>query len=433
MRFGPGATTNVNKKKSCPRIKLGERLACSEDLQSQIDNLAEEVPDWFSLHSHEGVSTVEVHYGSLSFVPKTFKASRCIVTEPVLNSFVQLGIGDYITERLRRAGLDLSTQEQKNKNAARIGSLTGELATLDLSSASDTVSKGIVEHLLPFDWVNFLSDFRTGSIRLPDGSVHFLNKFSSMGNGFTFPLETLIFYSLAWACSGSDKDAVCTYGDDIIVPTHAVALLKKVLLCAGFLLNVDKSFDEGPFRESCGGDYLKGIDIRPVYVKDRLSCADAFRLHNYFVAREQHDAATSILEAIDPSVRIFGPKGFGDGHLIGDWKPSFKSKHKLRGYGGATFETYKLSGNRLISGFLPGDSVLPSYVIYTSSISEVDDDLRPYFERIRARSHGTLRMSTPHVVHRKMTERGEKWGVSIPGTKGYARISIYLLNPWAYM
>ena len=185
-------------------------------------------------------------------------------------------------DRLRRFGIDLSSQE-RNKNLARIGSLTKALATLDLSSASDMISIELVYHLLPIEWVFFLKYFRTPVVEY-QGNRHVLEKFSSMGNGFTFPLESLIFYALAISCVEEKElfDCVSVYGDDIIIPVKYYDTLVQVLTCCGFSVNKSKSFKNGPFRESCGGDYYEGIDIRPVYLKDRLSGFDAFRLHNFF-------------------------------------------------------------------------------------------------------------------------------------------------------
>ena len=89
-----------------------------------------------------------------------------------------------------------------------------------------------------------------------------------MGNGFTFPLETLIFWALtASACEG-DVDSVSVYGDDIICPRERADDVIDTLTMCGFKINLEKSFVEGPFRESCGCDYYKGIDIRPFYKKE---------------------------------------------------------------------------------------------------------------------------------------------------------------------
>jgi hypothetical protein len=129
--------------------------------------------------------------GKLEFVPKNAKTFRSTVTEPVLNGLTQLAIGDFLFDRLKRSGLDLRDQT-RNQRLALEGSLTGALATLDLSSASDTISRELVYHLLPLEWAHFLGLSRTGHIKYR-GQRYTLEKFSSMGNGYTFPLESLIF------------------------------------------------------------------------------------------------------------------------------------------------------------------------------------------------------------------------------------------------
>ena len=433
VRFGPGATTTLQKQEACARLKLGQVLSCSEALSGCLEEALDEIPFWAELsESDQGSVPVEIHRGRLSFVPKRYDVSRCVVVEPMLNTMFQLGIGDYIATRLKTVGIDLDRQEAKNKSLAREGSLTGALATLDLSSASDTISNGVVEHLLPPDWVSFLERYRTSEIELPGGECVTLAKFSSMGNGFTFPLETLIFYALAWSCCESDHKLVNCYGDDIIVPTHAVPLLERVLVCCGFILNRDKSFSAGPFRESCGGDYLKGIDIRPVYVKDRLSCHDVFRLHNFFHRQMQHDACRLFLEMISADVRIFGPDGYGDGHLLGDWVPEYI--HKEKGWAGATFDTYRYQPRVTFKRTQVGDTLLPCYSIYASSDSDLSDSELAAFFRRWPRSHGVLRDSVPTTsryrkIRNSLLEDEWKFAVTIPGTKGYARISIYVLNP----
>jgi hypothetical protein len=96
-------------------------------------------------------------------------------------------------------------------------------------------------------------------------------KFSSMGNGYTFELETLIFWGL---CMGVCRELelepsqVLVYGDDIVVPVAAYELLSEVLTFCGFTLNSKKSFGSGPFRESCGKDYFLGADVRPFFLKE---------------------------------------------------------------------------------------------------------------------------------------------------------------------
>lgn len=200
----------------------------------------------------------------VTFVPKTATTERAIAIEPLLNIYAQLGIGRMIRKRLRCfADIDLDDQGI-NQSLAKEGSLRGFLATIDLSSASDTVAREVVRALLPESWYGAL-DLCRSKIGEIDGAPFVYEKFSSMGNGFTFELESLIFWALAKsACviSGT-PEMVSVYGDDIIVPVDAFDTLEEILTFFGFSINTRKSFREGPFRESCGKDYYDGYDVRP--------------------------------------------------------------------------------------------------------------------------------------------------------------------------
>lgn len=90
-----------------------------------------------------------------------------------------------------------------------------------------------------------------------------------MGNGCTFPVETLVFYCLIKAIGNllgiAGKYSV--YGDDLIYPRKIHWAVARVLPALGFTLNMDKTYAQSYFRESCGGDYYRGIDVRPYMVK----------------------------------------------------------------------------------------------------------------------------------------------------------------------
>ena len=73
---------------------------------------------------------------------------------------------------------------------------------------------------------------------------------SPMGNGFTFELETLLFYALTMAvCGKGNFVRVSVYGDDIICPTEHAQAVTSILVEAGFQLNLGKSFSSGPFQK----------------------------------------------------------------------------------------------------------------------------------------------------------------------------------------
>jgi len=426
VRFGSGATTQVPKRIASARRKLSQTFACSEELIPVIQESLEELQGWIPWEgdSESASVTVEIHSGVLNFVPKTAKTDRAIVVEPMLNTMFQLGIGDYIARRLRPYGVDIRDQT-KNQSFACLGSLTGALATLDLSSASDTVASELVYHLLPYDWALFLSRYRTGTV-LVEGKPVRLQKFSSMGNGFTFPLETLIFYALSQACvREGDDHLVSVYGDDIVIPAYAYPLLERVLTATGFLLNRSKSFVTGPFRESCGKDYLRGINIRPSYVKGPLTGIDLFVLHNFYVRNSMVDQAQLILTYLDPSIQIWGPDGFGDGHLIGEWVPI--PKNRKYGWAGFTFDTFTLKSKKDWQ-VLPGDNVLPLYSIYVSPSLEGVPGLPGSISIEKVNAQYGRKAAFHNVAKAKPDYRHGVLGVTTPGTQGYKRISIYTLK-----
>jgi hypothetical protein len=182
----------------------------------------------------------------VTFVPKNAKTHRPIAVEPRWNIWMQKGLGLYLRGRLRGVGVNLDFQGL-NQAFAIYGSRTGKYATIDLASASDTVSYEVVQALLPEPWLTVFAALRSPAYYL-DGKWRDYEKWSSMGNGYTFELESLLFWAL---CSSVDED-VSVYGDDLIVPTKSFDTIVRVLEAAGFSVNSEKSFADGPFRESCG-------------------------------------------------------------------------------------------------------------------------------------------------------------------------------------
>jgi hypothetical protein len=356
-RFGPGASTTIKRKEACWEYKLNAPLVCSEDLLPAIHSFLPETAAWAWQKSLDlrpfplwedgswigGTIPVTVDVGKLIFVPKNAKTHRPICVEPLLNGFWQLGVGDYIKDRLRIvAHQDLRDQE-RNKLLAREGSVTGKLATIDLSSASDTLAFSVVFDLLPEDWVDLLSSLRTGVMSYASREYE-LEKFSSMGNGFTFELETLIFWSLAQAATevcGEDTNKVSTYGDDIIVPSRVCDLLVAALTWCGFSVNSEKSFWDGPFRESCGADWLRGEDVRPIFKKDRLSLQYLFVFHNWAI-RNGENCLAKIARGLVPSDwMLYGPDGYGDGHLLGSYELKTNRRHRRAGWEAGYFHTLR--------------------------------------------------------------------------------------------
>jgi hypothetical protein len=221
-----------------------------------------------------------VQSSRLSFVPKTTEISRVICVEPTLNMWFQLAAYDELHDGLRRDfGIDLSIQPERNRALARLGSVGGGYTTIDLESASDSVSISMLEWALPKEVFRDLSKYRCSSVEMPDRTVERLQMFSSMGNGYTFPLQTIIFAAVVcsvyhWLNIPIDKPKgdwhgnYGVFGDDIICLDSSSRLVIRLLGLLGFRVNESKSFSEGPFRESCGADFYHGQNVRGVYLKE---------------------------------------------------------------------------------------------------------------------------------------------------------------------
>jgi hypothetical protein len=215
---------------------------------------------------------------SLSFAKKTTEIARAICKEPTLNMWYQLACYNRLSARLKgRFGIDLATQQFRNRVLACRGSKDETYATIDLESASDSMSRSMLRYLLPKEVYRDLDLLRSPFCRLPDETQVQLELFSSMGNGFTFPLQTVVFAAVVSSVyewlkipalrpdTGWGNFGV--FGDDIVCTTQSYRLIVKVLNILGFTVNIEKSFAEGPFRESCGGDYFLGKNVRGVYFK----------------------------------------------------------------------------------------------------------------------------------------------------------------------
>jgi hypothetical protein len=250
------------------------------------------------------------------------------------------------------------------------------------------------------EWFNLLDSFRSESVEFR-GELVELEKFSSMGNAYTFELESLIFYSLALAVcdylgllvtpifreNGALEKGfpIEVYGDDIIVPVSAYSLLEEVLQWCGFELNSKKSFCHGYFRESCGADWFFGFDVRPWYLKKEVSERSLYVAHNFFMRKQERSLARICLHRTVKKQRLFGPDGFGDGHLLGTY--TLRSDKK-RGYDGGYFRSWKGVSNRYERN-LQTDVLIPSYSSYARMGEENATD--PYVVR------GTKRYRTTSI------------------------------------
>ncbi len=358
MAFGPGASIGLPRKRRHRWYKIGFR---NPTVTGECATLASQLFSWFPqwrLKAEVPTASSELETSSMvrpdlsivsgsriTTVPKNAKTDRVIAIEPLMNMYVQKGIGGVIRRRLKRVQVDLDSQT-RNQELAKAGSLTGRLATIDLSMASDSVSCALVDMLLPGDWVTAMKMCRSNYSVLPSGETVFLQKFSSMGNGYTFELESLIFWALAKACchlqDESERD-LSVYGDDIIVPVSVVASLIDSLAYVGFKTNVSKSYWEGPFRESCGKHYFLGHDVTPIYIRKdidrperKLWAANSIRRLAYRMVGYNYGCDERLRRSYDYVCRTIPrylaklsiPEGFGDGGLVRDFDTARPVRHR---------------------------------------------------------------------------------------------------------
>lgn len=206
------------------------------------------------------LNVVQIVLGSrFSSVPKNNQVRRPINIEPLCNMIVQKVVGSQIRGFLcHNYGIDLDTLADTHRD--RISD--PELATIDLRNASDSISIGLCKFLLPPRIFEVLMACRSPYI-LHDGDWFPINKISAMGNGFTFELMSLLLTVIS---RHLDQTAT-VFGDDIIIHNVVADQMVDVLESIGFQVNIEKSFIDSPFRESCGAfyhdsfGYLKSFDF----------------------------------------------------------------------------------------------------------------------------------------------------------------------------
>lgn len=288
-KWGPGATYDLRRVDSAPDNKISQVSSVTLAALPYYRAILQTDPHWgacllgsmpWGPYSLLPVCFNIVRGSRFLTVPKSAKTDRCIAAEPTGNSFLQQGVHSYIRRRLMQFGVNLDDQSISQKGAQ--DAYLSKLSTLDLSAASDTISRELVYHLLPLDWALFLDSLRSKETEVR-GEWVLTEKFASMGNAFCFELETLIFWALASSVdevSGGVGD-VTVYGDDIIVPRAAYESVVEILTFCGFTVNSEKSHQDGNFFESCGKHYHRSIEVTPVYQKHAIQHpSELVRAHN---------------------------------------------------------------------------------------------------------------------------------------------------------
>lgn len=243
-----------------------------------------------------------VRRARLRFVPKTYKSRRSICMESATCMWAQQSVRRALEESISNGFLRWHVRiddQTKNQEGSLWGSLTGFVDTIDLSSASDSISWALVKKVFPARISKYLSGTRTTEIELPDGSIFKQAKFAPMGSAVCFPTQSILFASvvlLAHAVyiynvdvgdlTSTMVDRVIknlartyhtelgllqpfrVYGDDIICDSRVTAIVVRLLRRLAFEVNESKSFvGDSAFRESCGTFHFDGKDVSPIFFK----------------------------------------------------------------------------------------------------------------------------------------------------------------------
>lgn len=290
--FGNGASATLPRKLAQRPNKFRHGLSATRGLLCAAKQLIAQSPMWCDILMSQkdvlycdalgtvssSLDTVKVVSGGVfDLVRKDNEIDRVIIKEPELNGFVQKGIGREMRSRLRKytkwvpEGINLNTSGDLNSDLAKQGSLDGHIGTVDGKQASDSITLSACDFLLPTKWYDLLCAARSPYV-IVDGKHHRLQMMSGMGNGFTFELESIIFYAIGLACAERSKCpfaelSVSIHGDDLTVPSDVMWFVREAYAELGISINKTKSFSEGPFRESCGGHWFNGRSVKPFYVK----------------------------------------------------------------------------------------------------------------------------------------------------------------------
>lgn len=257
VRFTDGASASRPRRESRKHLKVSLKMPAPKGAHPYLESLAKY---W----GFKRFRARTCSWNRLEFVTKNWNTDRTIACEADGALPLQLAFDSFGKAQLRhKTRIDLRNQST-NRSLAQKGSVTGKTATVDLTSASDLNAYEAIARLFPAEWFRFLDAVRASHYIGSDVGAGKYQKFSSMGNGTTFVIETIVFAAAAFAVGST---TVSVYGDDIVIDSECVEDLARLLGFLGHKVNMSKSYSAGPFRESCGGSYYDGIDVTPFFLR----------------------------------------------------------------------------------------------------------------------------------------------------------------------
>jgi len=302
---------NVHDKYSECLVFSTDRAVTTMKYLSRVAPWARDLPTTY--YGGESCTIAEM-------VPKSDVTSRLIGPSNNGDLLLSYPAEAFLRRMYRHAGMTLSELPQHHQALSRIGSrmrssqlrrvvsLVNSMmlnqhcgsfyregegsipCTIDMKGGSNVVGTELVRRHAPLPLFNYLADIRPTSISW-QGKTSSIEAMALMGNGYCFPLQTLIFFCLCKATCAlrGDKSAfISVFGDDIIVPHSAYNQCVNTLEGLQMVVNRTKSFRDGSFKESCGGDFYDGYNVKPIQF-DRLNKpADIYVLVNRLIEHGTH-------------------------------------------------------------------------------------------------------------------------------------------------
>ena len=237
---------------------------------------------WFTVGTFR-----RVRGAKFTSVFKSNTQRRGIAIEASGNTLIQRVASGAARLALRKnLGIDLDTLADVHRDR-----ICGPVATIDFSSASDSIHKDDLSFFGFPRWYRDLCFAGRAPFTCFRGESVYNRVLSSMGNTATFETMTVLLTAIARVF---DPNAT-VFGDDVIIADEqAESFIKAITSLTNFKVNTEKSFWGGDHvRESCGAYYVRGYGYVTSYKANavtKLSSAVALANKVLLTARATHDS-----------------------------------------------------------------------------------------------------------------------------------------------
>lgn len=244
--------------------------------------------DFFSLYQNrdqlaamDSIQWSEQIKAKLIAVRKDSRGPRLICVHPCESIWIQKGLERSIVSSITRgrgsggpwpSGHVHFDDQTVNASLALSSSQDRLYATLDMKEASDRISEVLVQDLFGSHY-KYFGCCRAQKVTIPslkdqevtDDNIYM---YAPMGNATTFPVQSLVFWAICVSTLESlgcyNPGDVYVFGDDLVVPSEHCERIIYALETFGLLVNRNKTFWQGAFRESCGTDAFHGVNVTPL-------------------------------------------------------------------------------------------------------------------------------------------------------------------------